>query len=62
MSDAAIMIPKDEYDLLKTKADLFDRYIETEELTKEELAGIREAMRGPFMTKAEFLKRHPELA
>ena len=40
MSDASVMIPKDEYDILKRKAYLFDHYVETEELSKEEKSAI----------------------
>ncbi len=61
MSETMI-IPKEEYDLLKNKADLFDRYIETDELTKDELRKIKKAMKGPFLTKSEFLRRHPKLS
>jgi hypothetical protein len=61
MSEASITIPKDEYDLLKSKASLFDQYVETEELTDEELLKVRKALKGPFLAKTEFLKRHPEL-
>ncbi len=61
MSESMI-IPKDEYDILKNKANLFDRYIKTEELSKEELKKIKKAMKGPFLTKSEFLRRHTELA
>jgi hypothetical protein len=57
-----VMIPKNEYDSLKRKAKLFDHYVETEELTKEELSQIKKALEGPFLTKSEFLKKHPELA
>lgn len=57
-----ITIPKEEYDLLKNKAELFDHFVETEELSKGELAGIKKALKGPFLTKAEFLKRHKYLA
>lgn len=56
------MIPKEEYDLLRNKADLFDHFVETEELSDEELADIKKALKGPFLTKAEFLKRHKDLA
>lgn len=59
---STLMIPKQEYDLLKNKADLFDRYVETEELSKEELSQVKEALKGPFMTKSAFLKKHPDLA
>ncbi|PIY59815.1 hypothetical protein COY95_05075 [Candidatus Woesearchaeota archaeon CG_4_10_14_0_8_um_filter_47_5] len=61
MSDVKVIIPKEEYDLLKNKADFFDHYIETEELSKKELTKIKKAMKGPFMTKSEFLKRHPDV-
>ncbi len=57
----SVSIPKDEYDELVKKAALFDHYVETEELTNEELKKVTEAMKGPFLTKSEFLKRHPEL-
>lgn len=59
---STLMIPKQEYDLLKNKADLFDRYVETEELSKEELSQVKEALKGPFMTKSAFLNKHPDLA
>ena len=62
MADASIVIPKQEYDLLKQKADLFDKFVESEELTDEELVQVHEALKGPFLTKSEFLKRHPELS
>jgi hypothetical protein len=62
MSETSIIIPKDEYESLKIKADLFDQYIETEELTKEEEIAISKALKGPFLTKSEFLKRHKYLA
>jgi len=61
MSDT-IMIPKEEYDLLKHKADLFDHFVEVEELSKEEIALVKKALKGPFLTKSEFLKRHKFLA
>lgn len=57
-----ITISKEDYDLLKNKAELFDHYVETEELSKEELTGIKKALKGPFLTKSEFLKRHKYLA
>jgi hypothetical protein len=62
MSDASVIIPKEEYDLLRNKASLFDQYIENEELTEEELETVRKALKGPFLTRIEFLRRHPELA
>ena len=58
----SITIPKEEYDLLRHKSDLFDQYVETGELSKGELAKVREALKGPFLSKAEFLKRHRELS
>ena len=57
-----VIIPKEEYDLIKTKADLFDHFIEIEELDKKELAQIKKAMKGPLLTKSQFLKRHKYLA
>jgi len=60
MTDS-ITIPRDEYDSLKERASLFDHYVETEELSKEELKQIRKALKGPFLSKSEFLKRHPHL-
>lgn len=62
MSEASVIMPKEEYDLLKSKADLFDHYIENEELDEQELSQVKKALKGPFLTKSEFLKRHPELA
>lgn len=59
--DDTVCMPKDEYDYIKMKADLFDKYVETEELTKDELAQIKKAIKGPFLTKAEFLRRHKDL-
>jgi hypothetical protein len=60
MSDA-VTLSKDEYDLLKQKADLFDHFVETEELSTKELARIQQALKGPFLTESEFIKNHPEL-
>jgi len=31
-------------------------------MIKEELKAIKKALKGPFVTKSEFLKRHPELS
>lgn len=56
-----ISIPKEEYDELVQKATLFDHYVETEELSEEEMKRIKTAMKGKFLTKSEFIKRHPEL-
>ena len=58
---STISVSKEEYDVLVQKASLFDQYIETDELTAQELAQVRKALKGPFLSKAEFLKRHPEL-
>ena len=58
---STINMPKEEYDELLKKSKLFDHFIETEELTEEELKEINKALKGSFLTKAEFLKRHPEL-
>lgn len=60
--ETSVIIPKEEYDELIKKATFFEHYIETEELTKEELKEIKKAMKGPFLTKSEFLKKHPELS
>lgn len=54
-------LSKEEYDLLKYKANIFDYYIETEELTKQELSKIRTALKSKTLSKDEFLKYHPEL-
>jgi len=56
-----ITIKKKDYLELKEKAEMFDRYIETEELSDEESKQIKKAMKGPFISEEEFLKRHPEL-
>ncbi|MBN1157329.1 hypothetical protein JXA85_06920 [Candidatus Woesearchaeota archaeon] len=61
MGSGEVMIPRDEYELLKSKADLFDHFIEIEELSVEELAQIKNALKGNLLTKAEFLKRYPYL-
>ena len=58
----SITVPKEEYDFLKRKAELFDRFVESGELTKGELAQIKKSLEGPFLSKAEFLKRHPYLS
>jgi len=57
-----VMLSKEEYDELAKKAALFDQYIETEEITRAELKRIKLALQGPFLTKSEFLKRHPDVA
>ncbi|MFH1455802.1 MAG: hypothetical protein ABIF40_02530 [archaeon] len=59
--DGTVTIPTEEYNELLEKAKQWEEHFETEELTKEELKEIEEARKGPFMTKEEFLKRHPEL-
>ena len=56
-----ITIKKKDYLELKEKAEMFDRYIETEELSDEEIKQMKKAMKGPFLREEEFLKRHPEL-
>jgi hypothetical protein len=56
-----LIIPKEEYDLLKNKADLFDRYIEVEELSDKKLKQIKKAMKSSFLTKSEFIRKHPKL-
>ena len=61
MSDVNVIIPKEEYDLIRTKAELFDHFVEVEEISKEDLIKVQTALKGPFMTKSEFLRRHPEL-
>ncbi len=57
-----VTVPKKEYEELARKAKLFDEFVETENLSEEELKRIKEALSGPFQSKEEFLKRHPELA
>lgn len=57
----SMILSKKEYAVLKYKADMFDQYIETEELSEKELNEINNALKGNFLTKAEFLKRHQEL-
>jgi len=59
---ATISIPKEEYTTLKLKADLFDHYVEVEELSSEELAKIKKALSGPLLSKSEFLKRNQDLS
>jgi len=61
MNNATVVIPKDEYDIIRNKANLFDQFIENEELTAGELKQIKKALKGPFLTRNEFLNRHPEL-
>jgi|TARA_Y100000310_G_scaffold309740_1_gene354181 hypothetical protein len=58
----AITISKQEYDTLKNKADLFDHIIEIEELSEEELSHVKKALKGPFITKSDFLKKHNYLS
>ena len=52
-----IKILKEEYDVLKNKADLFDHFVEVEKLSDEELKNIKDALKGPFLTKSEFFKK-----
>jgi K+/H+ antiporter YhaU regulatory subunit KhtT len=56
-----VTLRKEEYEMLRTKAELFDHLVETDEITDEELAKVKKALRGPFLKKTEFLKKHPEL-
>jgi hypothetical protein len=56
-----VSISKDEYDLIRNKANLFDHYVETEELSADELKHVKKVLNGPLLTKAEFLKRHTDL-
>ena len=56
-----VTLPKKEYDILRNKADLFDHFVETEELSNEELLNIKNALSGPLLTKSEFLRRHKDL-
>ena len=59
--DATVRVSKTEYDELVKKASLFDHFIETEELTKTELAQVKKAMQGKKLSKASFLRRYPDL-
>ena len=61
MSDS-ITLPREQFELLKRKAELFDHYVETEECSAEELQRIHDALNGPFLSEAEFRKRNPNLA
>jgi len=56
-----MILSKEEYNLLKYKANIFDHYIETEELTKKELSKIQNALKSNMISKDDFLKKHPEL-
>lgn len=58
---STISVSKQEYDDLVRKASLFEQYIENEELSEEELTQIHKALKGPFLSKTEFLKRHSDL-
>jgi hypothetical protein len=51
-----VTIPREEYEIMKRKAELYDE----EELTPEELAQVDKAAKGPHITHEEFVKRHPE--
>lgn len=57
-----ITISSKEYKLLKYKSKVFDHFIETEQLSKDEIDKIRIALKGPFVSEEEFIKRHPEIA
>lgn len=49
----SITIPKKEYLKLKKKARAFDDFVDSEELTKEELARIMAAKKTRLLTKEE---------
>lgn len=57
-----VTLPKDEFDVIANKARLFEHYVETEELPATELKQIKKALKGPFLSKKTFLKKHPELS
>ena len=57
-----VTLPKDEFDVIVNKAKLFEHYVETEELPTTELKQIKKALKGPFLSKKTFLKKHPELS
>ena len=57
-----VCLPKTEYDELLKKANLFDHYVEVEELSATELIEIEKVLKGSFLTKFEFIKRHAELS
>lgn len=57
-----ITISKKKFEELQKKAQLFDSYVANEEISKEELAAIKEALKGPFLSKEDFLAQHPHLA
>lgn len=61
MEDGCVTVSREEYDVLRSKAEFFDRYIETEELTKEETEQVKKALKGRFITKDQFLKKHSAL-
>tara|TARA_Y100000294_G_scaffold125461_1_gene116875 strand:+ start:1155 stop:1343 length:189 start_codon:yes stop_codon:yes gene_type:complete len=61
MTTKTITIPKREYNSLKKKATLFEHYVESESLSEEELTHIKKSLKGPFLSKSEFLRRHPHL-
>ncbi len=62
MAGASITVPLEEYELIRKKAELFDQFVESDALSKAELARIKKALKGPFLTKPEFLKRFPHLS
>jgi hypothetical protein len=50
-------------ELAKARTTPLNRYISHEDvLSKCELKWIKKASEGPFLTKSEFLKIHPELS
>ena len=59
--ESTVVIPKQEYDDLRVKAELFEHYVQTEEINGRELSRIKRALKGPFIAQSEFLRRHPSL-
>lgn len=55
MSDT-VVLSRDEYDILRSKAELFEHFVATEELSASELKKIDMALKGSFISKEEFLK------
>lgn len=56
-----IQVTKEKYEEMKHKAEEFDRIIEVEGLTKEELERLMRARQTPLLTKKEFIKKHSDL-
>ncbi len=61
MTSDTISIPRKEYESLRKKATLFEHFVESEKLTKEELESIQKALNGQTFSKSEFLKKHADL-